>query len=95
MQNFKKIMTVINFFIAAMILWIFIDFLNMGDNNGWGALALLLISIVFAIATIILTIPFIIVLTKEKFGNMKLYFFSHLLLVLETIGVVAYAFLLA
>lgn len=97
MENFKNVMTVISFIVSAMIVWIFIDFMNAyaSSNDGWVLFGLLLISIIIAIATIILTIPFLIVLFKVKYANMKLYFYAHIVLVVLTISLVSTAFLLS
>lgn len=97
MENFKNVMTVISFILSAMIVWIFIDFMNAfsSSNDGWVLFGLLLISIIFAIGTVILTIPFLIVLFKVKYANMKLYFYAHILLVFLTVSLVTTAFLLS
>jgi len=97
MENFKNVMTVINFIVSALIVWIFFDFMNAlgASNDGWVLFGFLLISIIISIGTVILTIPFLIVLIKVKYTNMKLYFYAHMLLVALTVSLVATAFLLS
>jgi hypothetical protein len=97
METFKNVMTVINFIVSALIVWIFFDFMiALGtSNDGWVLFGFLLISVIFSIGTVILTIPFLIVLVKVKYANMKLYFYAHMLLVALTVSLVATAFLVA
>lgn len=97
MEKFKKVMTVINFIVSAIIIWVFFDFMNaLGtSNDGWVLFGFLLIGIIFAIATIILTIPFLIILLKVKYTNMKLYFYAHMLLVAVTVATIVTALLLS
>lgn len=97
METFKKVMTVIDFIVSAFIVWIFFDFMNaLGtSNDGWVLFGFLLIGIIFSIGTVILTIPFLIVLIKVKYTNMKLYFYAHMLLVALTVSLVATAYLLS
>ena len=52
MEKFKKVMTVINFIVSAIIIWVFFDFMNaLGtSNDGWVLFGFLLIGIIFAMS---------------------------------------------
>ncbi|MFA7417253.1 MAG: hypothetical protein WCZ19_01800 [Acholeplasma sp.] len=93
MDKFKKIMAIISIVLSLMLVWIMIDFMIAynATNDGWIILGYLLIAIIMGIVTTVLTIPFIYVLIKQKYQNMKLYFYAHIALVLLSIGSVILA----
>ena len=96
MEKFKNVMTVITFIVTAVVAWVFFDLMSTfaSSNDGWVLIGVLIMGIVIGIATVILTIPFFIVLSKVKYANMKLYFYAHIALVVLTISFIATAFLL-
>jgi len=80
MQKTQKILGFVSLFMSLFTAFTFVQFLieSSKPDAGWVDLGFMLISIILLFFAIILTIPFLILLSKLKFVNMKFYTYTHL-----------------
>lgn len=80
MKKATTILGVISIMLSVFLLMIFLQFLNQSSSGdgGWASLGYFLISLVFMIVAIIMSIPYITYVVKLKFKNMLFYHISHL-----------------
>ncbi|MFA5526173.1 MAG: hypothetical protein WC992_05045 [Acholeplasmataceae bacterium] len=85
MKKISNVFGLISLIVALISFIIILSFMFQEASGDWASLGFMLFGIIFVIITIILTIPFMIVLFTIKFQQMKFHFFSHLALIVMSI----------
>ncbi|MDI6453819.1 hypothetical protein [Peloplasma aerotolerans] len=91
MKKTTKVLGFISLFFAVFSALMLGQFLFGTASGDWSDLGFFLIAIIFAIAAVILTIPFLFIIFKVKIRDMKFYFFSHLSLIVVSALTIAIA----
>ena len=96
MSRGLRILSIISIVIATIILFVSIQyaFQNQYNQDGWATLFMRLIAILGGIVTILLTIPFIVHLSKHSKDVIKGYIYSHLFLVISVVLALIAGFIL-
>lgn len=93
MKKVTTILGVISSVLSVFLLMVFIQFLGQSSSGdgGWANLGYFLISLVFFVVAIIMSIPYIIYVVKLKSKNMLFYHVSHLGFLLLSIASMVYS----
>ncbi|MFU8786032.1 MAG: hypothetical protein ACNA7U_02205 [Candidatus Izemoplasmataceae bacterium] len=79
MRKTTTVLGVISLMFSIFTFVIFIQYLfESSSSAGWASFGFYLISLVFLIFAILLSIPFMIIGLKLKFKNMRFYLITHL-----------------
>lgn len=88
MRRAVLVLTIVNFALLGFLLYftgsVTVSILN-GNDNGWGTLAMAVISLYAFFGSLILCVPMIIFVRKLTLSKTKLYFYSSMGNVLLTV----------
>lgn len=93
MKKITKILGILNLFLIAFLILIFVVVLVKVNQygTGWNLLVLFSVSLFSLLAAIVLSIPLIFFLLKNRFSTIRFYFFTHTMLLLLSVLLILYS----
>lgn len=79
MRKIANVLGVINSILSIFVMIVMVQYLIEINQttDGWAELGLFLMALLFLLATLILTIPFVVFLIKLKYQKVKFYVITH------------------
>ena len=87
MQKTTKVLGIISLLFSVFSVMILIQYLveSSSSSAGWADLGFFLITFIFIVIALILSVPFIVIGLKLKFKDMRFYTYAHLSFLILTV----------